>query len=54
MTATRELWRPSRDEQAAAIEVLLASSISNELRRALRERECELSNRRESEHERAA
>lgn len=48
MTPTRELWRPSRDEQAAAIEVLLASSISNELRQALRERECELANRKDA------
>lgn len=42
----RPLWRPDRDEQMAAIEVLLASSISTELRRALREREQELATRR--------
>lgn len=34
----QELW-PSRDDQMAAIEILLASSIPTELRRALRERE---------------
>jgi hypothetical protein len=39
----RELWRPSRDEQMAAVEVLLASSIAYELRRELRAREIELS-----------
>jgi hypothetical protein len=39
----RELWRPSRDEQMAAIEILLASSIPQELRRELRQREIELS-----------
>lgn len=42
----RELWRPTRDEQMAAIEILLASSISQDLRRALREREYELATRR--------
>ncbi|HEU4986828.1 MAG TPA: hypothetical protein VFT89_07165 [Rhizobiaceae bacterium] len=40
--AARELWRPDRAEQMAAIEILLASSIPVELRRALREREIEL------------
>lgn len=44
--SARELWRPSRDEQMAAIEILLASSISQDLRRALREREISLSIRR--------
>ena len=33
----RELWQPSRDDQMAAIETLLASSIPSELRTALRE-----------------
>jgi hypothetical protein len=42
----RELWRPTREEQLAALEILLASSISSELRRALREREYELATRR--------
>lgn len=42
----RELWRPSRAEQMAAVEILLASSISQELRSALREREIELATRR--------
>lgn len=40
-TAGRELWRP-------AIEILLASPISQELRRALREREAELATRKEA------
>lgn len=43
--APRELWRPHRAEQMAAIEILLASSISHELRTALRQREIELSRR---------
>ena len=42
----RELWRPTRDDQMAAIEILLASSIPTELRTALREREFELATRR--------
>ena len=42
----RELWRPTRDDQMAAIEILLASSIPTELRTALRERELELATRR--------
>ncbi|MEQ1938594.1 hypothetical protein ABMA46_10090 [Mesorhizobium sp. CN5-321] len=42
----RELWRPTRDDQMAAIEILLASSIPTELRTALRERELTLSIRR--------
>jgi hypothetical protein len=42
----RELWRPTRDDQMAAIEILLASSIPTELRTALREREITLSIRR--------
>jgi len=41
----RELWQPDRDEQMAAIEVLLASSIPTELRNALREREFQLATR---------
>lgn len=47
MTQDRPLWRPDRNEQMAAIEILLASSIPNELRRALREREYELATRKE-------
>lgn len=43
----RELWRPSRDEQMAALEILLASSIPTELRTLLREREFELATRKE-------
>jgi hypothetical protein len=43
---TRAGWRPDRDEQMAAIEILLASKISTELRHALRERELELATRR--------
>lgn len=43
----RPLWRPDRNEQVAAIEILLASSIPTELRRALREREIELATRKE-------
>ncbi len=39
-------WRPDRDEQMAAIEILLASKISTELRRALHERAAELATRR--------
>ena len=42
----RPVWRPDRAEQMAAVEVLLASDISIELRRALREREAELATRR--------
>jgi len=38
----RELWQPDRNEQMAAIETLLASSIPKELRDTLREREQEL------------
>lgn len=41
----RELWRPDRNEQMAAIEILLASSIPTELRRLLREREFALATR---------
>jgi len=41
----RQLWHPDRNEQMAAIEVLLASPISRELRSALREREQELARR---------
>lgn len=44
----RGLWRPSRDEQMAAIEILLASSISQDLRRALREREITVASERKS------
>lgn len=44
----RELWRPDRNEQIAAIEILLASSIPAELRLMLREREYELATRREA------
>lgn len=46
----RELWRPSRDEQMAALVILLASSIPSELRSMLREREQQLA----SEQRRAA
>ena len=45
-TPSREIWRPTRDDQMAAIEILLASSIPTELRTALREREFELATRR--------
>lgn len=41
----RELWRPNRNEQMAAIEILLASSIPTELRQILREREFALATR---------
>jgi hypothetical protein len=46
---TRPLYRPSYSEQVAALEILLASSIPMDLRRALREREQELAQRKESE-----
>jgi hypothetical protein len=49
----REEWRPDRDEQMAAIEILLASQIPQELRLALRERELALVTERNC-HERAA
>ena len=41
----RELWHPDRDEQMAAVEILLASPIPYELRLLLRERETELARR---------
>lgn len=44
--AVRELWRPDRNEQLAAIEILLACSIPAELRFLLREREQELATNR--------
>jgi hypothetical protein len=44
--AERPLWRPERESQIAACETLLASSIPAELRRAIREREQELSRER--------
>lgn len=44
----RELWRPDRNEQMRAIEILLASSIPQELRLALREREFELATRKDA------
>lgn len=43
---SRPSWRPDRDEQMAAIEILLASNISTELRRSLRECEAQLATRR--------
>lgn len=43
---SRELWRPDRHEQMAAIEILLASSIDLELRSMLRRREQDLATRR--------
>lgn len=46
--APRELWRPDRNEQMAAIEILLASSISTDLRSLLREREQSLVLRKEA------
>lgn len=42
----RALWQPDRDEQMAALEILLASPIPTELRRLLRQREIELSTRK--------
>jgi hypothetical protein len=44
-SADRELWQPDRNEQLAAIEILLASPIPAELRRHLREREFALATR---------
>lgn len=46
--ADRDLWRPDRNEQMAAIEILLASSIPTELRRLLREREFALATRKDA------
>lgn len=43
----RALWRPSRDEQMAALEILLASPLNSELRRLLRQREYELATRKD-------
>lgn len=43
----RELWKPSRDEQMAAVEILLASSIPTELRETVRRFEQELATRRD-------
>lgn len=42
---SRELWQPDRNEQMAAVEILLASPIPYELRLLLRERETELARR---------
>lgn len=42
----RQLWQPDRNEQMAAVEILLASTIPTELRRELRQMEIELSTRR--------
>jgi len=44
----RLLYAPSSDEQLRSIYTLLASSISQDLRRALREREISLSIRRQN------
>jgi len=41
----REMWQPDRDEQLAAIEILLASTIPSDLRSMLRERELHLARR---------
>lgn len=46
MSERRELWQPDRDEQMAALEILLASPIPAELRRLLRQRVIELSTRK--------
>lgn len=43
----RELWKPSRLEQMAAVEILLASSIPTELRETVRRFEQELATRRD-------
>lgn len=43
----RPMWRPSRDEQMAALEILLASPLNSELRRLLRQREYELATRKD-------
>jgi hypothetical protein len=43
---TRELWRPTREDQRAALEIMLASELSHELRRLLREMEQNLATRR--------
>lgn len=45
---SRDLYQPSRDEQVAAIEILLASQISRELRSCLRERLFELQTRKDA------
>lgn len=45
--ALRELWRPSRLEQMAAVEILLASSIPTELREMVRRFEQELACRKD-------
>lgn len=44
----RATYRPDRHEQMAAIEILLASSISADLRSLLREREQALALRKEA------
>jgi hypothetical protein len=46
--ADRELWQPDRNEQMAAIEILLASSIPTDLRQLLREREFALATRKDA------
>lgn len=43
----RELWKPSRLEQMAAFEILLASSIPTELRETVRRFEQELATRKD-------
>lgn len=43
----RELWKPSRLEQMAAVEILLASSIPTELRETVRRFEQELATRKD-------
>lgn len=45
----RELWRPSKLEQMAAIEILLASPIDRELREWLRRMEQELATARKEQ-----
>lgn len=43
----RELWKPSRLEQMAAVEILLASSIPTPLREMVRRFEQELATRKD-------
>ncbi len=42
---TREIWQPDRHEQLAACEILLASTIPQELRALVREMELRLATR---------
>lgn len=46
MFIPRELWQPDRNEQLAAVEILMASTIPRELRDLLRELEHKLATRR--------